>query len=455
MILEHAIAEGDAVPSCAMSTQLPNRADLLRLHLVRGVLVACAAGCASAPSHSAVGFPQPAVGIVAYETDVAFNLDDASLAARSMLSFAASDSAPARVKLLLNRGLEVREVRGPTVRSFRIDASELSPIWNIVSVALDAAVIPGTIVSLSISYAGRPTISSDSINRISRGWVELSLDSGWHPIPATFDQDMIGSLRITLPSGWDVIASGTVTSDKTLYVIRNSIPQVDAAFVAAPSFEKVASGSFTVFYRDADLRTAVAVLEAAGNCGSYLNERYGLRNPLPSGALVLADRDGPAYARKNYIMLSRVDRDDSAGLHAYLCHELTHYWTRSAGSFSPDHWMTEAFAEYVASRYVRDHVSPAAFGRSLAQWEAVGRAHGPVWTPTSTTRPSFFVMYRRAPFLLALLEDRIGGERMDRLIQGYLVEGLRSTRQLLERLEVIAGSDDASWFRARLAERPQ
>lgn len=104
-------------------------------------------------------------------------------------------------------------------------------------------------------------------------------------------------------------------------------------------------------------------------------ERRGVAAASPS------IRDGPGYARKNYIVLSQINPDDTTGLHYFLCHELAHYWTPSPGPFSPDHWMSEAFAEYVAVRYLREHFGEEPFNDSVDRWEEMGRAHGPVWTP--------------------------------------------------------------------------
>lgn len=96
--------------------------------------------------------------------------------------------------------------------------------------------------------------------------------------------------------------------------------------------------------------------------------------------MILADRQGPGYARKNYIVLSEVNADHSEGLHYFLCHELAHYWTRSPGARSPHHWMSEAFAEYAAAMYLREHLGQPVFDQRRSQWEQMGQNHGPVWT---------------------------------------------------------------------------
>jgi aminopeptidase N len=81
-------------------------------------------------------------------------------------------------------------------------------------------------------------------------------------------------------------------------------------------------------------------------------------------------------------------------------------------------------------------------------------SHEPVWTPESTQRPSYFTMYRRGPWLLSRLEERIGTERFDRFLQRYMTEPVRTTPELLERLEAVAGAEAAQWFRDELARGP-
>lgn len=395
----------------------------------------------------------PTPGQSVYDTRISIDLETGILDARSTLSYVANENTAAAVGFLLNRELSLHGVRGAPVRSYHSVPFQPVPGWNLVEVQLDG-VASGAVVTLEVAYSGEPELPSDNINGISAAWVELNLDSQWHPIFSTFDQEMTGLLRVELPSDWKVVASGLSSFEDAVHVIRNTVPQVDVAFVAAPSFESILSERFTVYFRSTDHRTASAVLKAAESCGSYLNQRYGELDTLPKGKLVLAERTGPGYARKNFIVLSQVDADDQVGLHKFLCHELAHYWTRSAGSFSPHHWMTEAFAEYVAGRYIREHFGQSTLDSLAAQWERVGRGDGPVWTPESSNRPSGVAMYMRAPHLLYRLEERIGTERFDRFLARYMVEDMRTTPELLDRLRDVAGGEAERWFREELASSP-
>lgn len=400
--------------------------------------------------------PQPVVspGHPSYDTDVHVDPAAGTLNVRSRLTYVADSSTARHLRLLLNRGLQLSDVRGRGVQSFRDTVYAPSPDWNLVSIELDPTISPGDVLTIELRYSGHPQFGGDSINGISPAHVELGLDSQWHPLFATLDQDMTGRLLLHLPADWRVVASGTVTRQDSGLVVENTVPLRDVAFYAAPAatVHETRDDGFTVFSEKSDATTIANVLTAAKDCGSYLNARFGTQRPLPAGKLVLVDRGGPAYARKNYIVLSRASYPPAA-LHYYLCHELTHYWTRDAGVFTPDHWMMEAFAEYMAVRYLRDQGDTAAYAQHVKQWEEVGRGRGPVWTPELKSRPSFYVMYRKAPFLLTQLEARIGSAAFDRFLEQYMTGVATTTPQLLELLAGIAGPAARDWFAAQLAER--
>lgn len=393
----------------------------------------------------------PHATVPVYDADVAITPDSGWLEARVTLHYPVPDDGAHGVALLLNHGLTLRALDGDRVRTHTVRTSEYSPNWNQLDVAFTDAVMPGDTVTITLSYHGRPVMPSDGINGIAPAWVELGIDSQWFPVVSTFAQDMTGELRLTLPETWTVVSSGAVVYDRGRHVLRNTVAQVDVAFIASPSLQRVRSASTEVYHRTMPGPSVQTVLEVAARCVHDLNQRFGARDAFPVARIVLAERDGPGYARKNYIVLSAVNVDAAEALQQFLCHEVAHYWTRSPGSFSPDHWMSEAFAEYAAAMVVRERFGADAFARLRERWNETGSAPGPVWTPTSTARPSYQLMYRRAPALLAQLEERLGAERFAQVITRYMMDGVTSTAMLLELVGTIGGEDAASWFRAALA----
>ena len=424
----------------------------------RGLLIVAAglgallSGCtpsaeASRGARNAVA-PSRAQPVVAYDAEARIDRDSGAVAVRTTLSFVADAATSDSVVFLLNRGLRIGGVSGTGVRSY---STSPVPGWSTRSrtvVLLDSAVAPGSSVEMEVRYSGTPVLPESGINRISDGWVELNLDSGWFPWLQHRHQ-LVGVLRADLPRDWEVLASGEDTFENGVHVIRSRQPRADVAFVAAPSMERVRSERFTVYSADAS-ELAMPVLEAAERCSRYLDERYGATDPLPHGRIVLTDRKTGGYARTNYFVLRRID-PNPIEIHRYLCHELAHHWTIPVVDHPEDDWMTEAFAEFVAGRSVREHFGPAAFEVYVAGWEELGRDHGPIWTPTTATRAGGPAMYGRAPHLLSRLEERIGTPAMDRLVEGYLTGEIIRTEQLLERLRLLAGREAEAWLRDALA----
>lgn len=248
-----------------------------------------------------------------------------------------------------------------------------------------------------------------------------------------------------------VAASGAAGFEVGAHVVRNRLPQLDLAFTAGPTLERVTGERFTVFHRGSDPAAIAAVVAAAGNVTEYLNDRFGARRPFEGAHIVIAERPGPSYARKNYIVVDTVIPDRPVGLHTHLCHEFSHFWTLSLGPNTAYHWMTESFAEYVTTQFRRSRFGERYAEADRTRWARDGAGQGPVWTPDRTERPTYQAIYLRGPWMLSKLEDRIGEQLFNRLVERYMVDGIRSTQALLDALVTIAGQDDAAWFREMLA----
>ena len=246
------------------------------------------------------------------------------------------------------------------------------------------------------------------------------------------------------------VASGNITRNGNRLVLATGIPLIDIAFAASPVFNHTDAPNSSVFWVRADSATVTRVLETAESCRRYLNDKYGNSDSLPAVRLVLAPRTGPAYARRNYIVLTEAASAPAPVLGGYICHEFAHFWSSAANSSGPENWLNEGMAEYVSSRYVRATYGQARYDSTVARWQRMSAGQPPVWTPQSTRRPSAQVAYRKAPFLLSRLEQRIGADKMDQFLERYMVERIRTTPQLLAALKDVAGAETASWLSAEL-----
>ncbi|HJP87316.1 MAG TPA: M1 family aminopeptidase [Gemmatimonadaceae bacterium] len=384
-----------------------------------------------------------------YIGDVAIDQVSGKLSARWSIGFFADSATGDSVVLLLNRGLVVSRVVGENVAGYSSGTRDGD---QTVTVRFAHRLAPGTRQVLDVDYSGVPVFGSDSINRISPNWVELGLDSYWLPVFADYRKRISGQVWIDLPPRWNAVTSGKVTRDANgRLVITTGIPLIDVAFTASPTFNHTDAQNTSVFWTKPDSATVSRVVTTAQSCRDYLNRRYGVTDTIPAVRLVLAPRSGPGYARRNYIVLTDAASTPAPALAGYICHEFAHFWSSNAISSGPENWLNEAMAEYVSSRYVRATYGQAAYDSVVARWQRMSANQPPIWTPQSVRRPSAQVAYRKAPFLLSRLEQRIGAEKMDTFLKRYMVERIRTTPELLAALQDVAGAETESWFREELA----
>lgn len=372
-----------------------------------------------------------------------------TISAEWHLTFVAREGNADGVEFLLARGLEVSAVIGAHVSGHSVRLDDSSPFANH---AVDLAGIdPGDTVELAFSYAGTPQIDDNAMVQVSPEWIELMLDAFWFPLSASFDQMITGTLSVELDSNWTVISGPPATYHDGLHVIEFTRPHIDVNFVAAPALTRLQRDAFSIFHAGAPEALLALVDTAASACASYLNGRYGQEDGLENVRIVIAPRADVGYYRPNFISLDEAGFDNPLDAHRLLCHEMAHHWAVTANFNSPHHWMSEAFAEYVAARFVRDHHGQDAYDAMVAMFEAAGRDAGPVWSSQMDSRPSHRLMYRKAPYLLAELEAQIGETHFDAFVHRYMTQRIATTEELLAALEAVAGPQAAEAFAGALA----
>ena len=416
------------------------------------VATTAVAGC-HRPVGEAATAPLPTPTTAVYDGIVEIRPDAGTLDAFWTLRLARRADADT-LMLLLNSGVTIAAVTGPDVQGYEVRGdSDFSRVAVSLAPRADAHD-----TQIQIRYSGRARFGDDGINRITTAWVELGLDSFWFPVVADFAHEVRGRVRIVLPHGFRVVASGSQVSrgDTTEIVNVSSLP--DFAFAASPAMHSVSEGRARTHDVSSPLLLVKRVLASAAKCTDYLNARYGSRNPIPKADVVIAPRNGPGYARHRYVVIAvgggtLTDApDDSVGRTHFVCHEFAHFWSIGANPSGPDNWLNEGFAEFVSGRAVRSLYGEAAWIKLLTKWREGAVGLGPVWTPTSAARPSETIAYRKSPALLAELETRIGRERMDILLARFMTEPLRTTSAVLDMIEREAGVNDGQWFRSAIGQ---
>lgn len=440
-------------PRCPYRFSLLQRRTFpVRTFLLLLLLAGGGPACAGAAQGLGEGGPEP--GRPHFVAHLTPDLEAGTLAATWEIAFVADGERSGGLQFGLAPGLRVSTVEGPAVLSFEggpdPEPGGGLPV-RVHTVALDG-VTPGDTVRLVVSYAGVPLAGPDGITNLSPEWVELALDAFWFPLFLTFDQALQGRLHLTLPPTWTVASGGGSSFREGVHEVAFPAPGgLDVAFSAAPALTAVQGDGYLLLHAGEREERIQEVERSARRCAGWLNARFGDIDPLRDLRIVLAPRRGAAYQRPNYILLPRDVEPSAHGYDELLCHEMAHHWASRANFTSPDHWMNEGLAEFAMALAIRDFHGEEAYEGLVRRFEAGGREAGPVWTPEAVGRPDHATMYRRAPWLLARLETRMGEASFARFLARTLTEGIETTPALLRLLEEVAGPDVARAFRVELA----
>jgi len=322
-------------------------------------------------------------------------------------------------------------------------------LWSLIELTL-ADDFSATSLSFRITYSGKLVFPEDAINGIGPDWVELSVDSAWYPVLSSLAYPVRAELLIDLPSEWTLVSSGEVTRTRRGWLLKNTLPQLDVAWVAALDLQVYGGPDIRVFQRGLDSGALNGLVDRAAACRDVLNERLGSAGLLPPLRFVVAGRAESGYARKNYIVLTGIEGRPELDLTEFLCHELAHYWSAGAPPLSVDNWMNEGFAALLAADAIEHMYSVEAFQRLADAWRVRAADAGSIWTDDDRSRRSHAVNYHKAPLFLTRLRECMGAEPFEALLLNYASDPIDSTEQFLDAIERLVGGELRKWAMRQL-----
>ncbi|GAA5029192.1 hypothetical protein GCM10011506_17290 [Marivirga lumbricoides] len=290
---------------------------------------------------------------------------------------------------------------------------------------------PMDIVSISMKYT--VTIPADhQVNRITKDWIELNIDSFWHPVLTSFSRfhyqlttDLDKSYRIL--TGDDVKSIGKRTKQR---VIESVIPRIDISFSASKHFYSI-EGNYSSIYTTNSFTNLDSLLMFSERAISFLKGYIKRPDDFKQERIVVeSPRKEVGYARENYVVLSKLNGMDSVYLSRFLAHEFAHFWFSTANSQSQDHWLNESFAEFVSMIFVREAYGEAVYEADLQN--KLQRVKGdPRSLDSFRGRPSHLAMYFTGPLILHYFEEFVGKEQFQMLIQEMINQRISTTENLL------------------------
>lgn len=309
--------------------------------------------------------------------------------------------------------------------------------------------------SIRISYGGVliPEPMENHINAIEPGRVELNVDSFWFPIDARFTKFTTADLTVHIGEGWQGVTTGEAVPIEDGFRIVNTDPRIDIAFSLSKSFYITQSDGFTIYDQREQHEGTDRLVATANKCRSFLDNRFGMTDPLPVAKLLITERSSSGYARENYIAFTDISETKPAPLMRFVCHEFAHYWSRGAKFDTVDNWINEAFAEYIGMMAVREYLGQAAYDEMLTSFASqIADEELPrVWKQGDTARTSYLVQYRKGPLVLARLENNVGQTAFLEIIYKYFNSTPKTTEGLIATVASVSGPEQAAMFEVMLA----
>jgi hypothetical protein len=407
--------------------------------------------------------------VLGYDLDVSVSPDRQSLEGRARLQIRVLATAISSITLRLAESLTVQSIvsnqfgrlLGVRVRN-----------QNTIIINLPSVLLRDDDLVLTIAYAGRlepqreDSEAAPGQGRPPQGQTAEDLGptfqpersflysnrSYWHP-QATVTDYATASLRITVPVGFDCVASGTLDEGfptliagkdgpaAKVYLFTTAQPLRYLAFVLSrfvrldPMAVPVTGGSLslTVQANPRQVRRGRDLGERASEIIRFYESIVG-DYPYPSFTLAVLESDlpgghSPAYfAALNQPLPNTpvVWRNDPASFEGFpeffLAHEIAHQWWGQAVGWRNYHeqWLSEGFSQYFAALYAQHRRGDEAFAdvlRQFRRWGMQQSDQGPIYLGyrlghiRSDSRVFRAVLYNKSAAVLHMLRRLVGDEK--------------------------------------------
>ena len=254
------------------------------------------------------------IDVDAYAIDLDVSPSAQTLNARVTVRFVPIDDNISSVSFELNNALNVARVVDE--KGKQISASRTQQDFS-VRLNFDSPLPKAKPVTVTFYYDGRMTGQEDSpvygirFAAIHPDFAYFMYPARWLPVSGYTTDRFAANMRVTVPNGFAVVASGlethTATGDKTAYEFKFERPSFPGNFaIVKGNPVKVRSEGVTtsVYFRGTEANAAQAYGEETGKVVSYFTGMFGLP---PSADLVLVETETGApngYAAPGLLFLA-------------------------------------------------------------------------------------------------------------------------------------------------------
>ena len=311
---------------------------------------------------------QPRIEVEHYQIDAEVNPRMQTLAAKVLVRFVPQDEYTTSAEFELNNALNVSKVEDEAGQ--QVSATR-APQTSSVSVSFAQPLAKAKPASLVFQYDGRLSGNEDSpvfgikFAAIHPDFAYLLYPARWFPVAGYSTNRFTADIRVTVPSGYKVIAPGLsrqepLAGDKVLYSFQFTKPAFPGSIaVVQGDPAQVSSEGVTtwLYFRGAEKAMAGPYGQETGKVMSYLTSLYGL--PLQANLTLIETEDGApnGYSAPGILFLSPqgIGKQPSVRL---LANQISRQWWGSLLSAATRNhlWITNGMARYSEILYL-EHVN--------------------------------------------------------------------------------------------------
>lgn len=308
----------------------------------------------------------------------------------------------------------------------------------------------------------------------------LSSKTPWYP-GVRSDDYALATLHLDVPAGYFAVAGGTLVSTRLeagrrLLEFQQDRPEKYLAVAVARLQEdghaEVEGVSLRAYAAPRLKRDAAQGIQSGSEILRFYTKEFG-PCPYPEVSLVFLESEnggghsppGMAILAKRPLFLSGQLRSDPGNFSDiptfFLAHELAHQWWGHgvAGENYHERWISEGFAQYAATLWVREKYGESAFRdvlRRLARWAIKANEEGPIslGQRLSQIRNESWVyraiVYDKGAYVLLMLRTIAGQEAFRKTLLDLQVRyrfGKIGTEDFEKILDENTGRDLSSYVR--------
>ncbi len=378
---------------------------------------------------------RPRIHVDNYAIDAEINPRTQVLSANVQVKFTPLDDNITSASFELNNALNVSRIVDEGGR--QIPASRNTQDFSL-RLSFPSPLTKGKQSTLTFTYDGRLNGTEDSpvygINfaAIHPDYTYLMYPARWFPVNDYSVDRFTADLRITVPQGSTVIASGSGTSDRaasdkatfTFHYTHPSFPG-SIAVVQGNPVKVNSEGVLTNVYFRTKANMANAYGEETGKVMTYLTSVYG---PPPRAGLTLIETDNGTpngYSAPELLFLSPKGIGDAVG-DGLLANQISRQWWGTLVSpVSRNHiWLANGSARYAEMLYAEHANGPSAFdlAKHSAYVEALTVENPPVIQSARLEdySPEYWaVTGAKGAAILNMLRSVMGDEPFFKLMRGF------------------------------------